>query len=171
MDQPFMGLNTRSLLTAGLIAGIAIGLLSNIPVIACVNCLLLAWVWGGAIGAVYLYRQRENQPPLTMTQGLVIGVVAGVIGAIIGGIASLLLGGLTAAAMTAMETTLGTNNVDIPSFLVSTGFNIIGVILSIVIYAIVGAIGGLIATGLIWKTPSAPMAPPPYNPPPSGPTI
>ncbi len=172
MNQPFMGLNTRSLLTSGLIAGVAMGLLSNIPLIACLNCLLLFWVWGGAIAAVFLYRRYEHEPPLTITQGLVIGGAAGIIGAVVGGIASLLLGGLTAAFAETIAAMSSDRGINIPNYLFSAGFSIIAVIRDIFVYAIVGAIGGLIATGLIWKAPAAPVAPPPtYTPPPAGPTI
>jgi hypothetical protein len=166
MNQPMFGLNSRSLLLSGLIAGIGIGLLSNIPLIACVNCLLLAWVWGGGIGAVYLYRRYENRPPLTLTQGLVIGAVAGAIGAVIGGVASLLLGSLSAAFTTVLNNLAGENGTTIPSYLLNSGFSLLGALFNIILYGIFGAIGGLIATGLIWKAPVLPMPrPPSYTPP------
>lgn len=173
MQPSYLGLNTRALLISGLIAGVGIGLLSHIPLVSCVNCLLLGWVWGGGIGAVYLYRQNEHQPYLTTTQGLVIGAVAGVIGAIIGAIAGLLLGGLTAAFTQAVLSYTGRSDVNVlPNLLVGAGFSVLRLILDIFLYAIVGAIGGLIATALIWKAPVAPLAPPPpYNPPPAGPVV
>jgi hypothetical protein len=164
MNQSMMGLNQRSLLMSVIIAGVAIGLLSRIPVIACVNCLLMAWVWGGAIGAVALYRRYEHQPYLTISQGVLIGAAAGIVGAIIGGIVSLLFSGANAALMQTLSTYAGENGVSIPDFAFSAGFSIIGIFISIILYAIVGAIGGLIATGLIWKIPAAVPPPPPYNP-------
>jgi hypothetical protein len=167
MNQPFMGLNSRSLLYSGLIAGVAMGILSHIPLINCLNCLLLAWVWGGGIGAVYLYRRYEKNPTLSSTQGLVLGAAAGVVGAIVGGIASILLGGLGAAFSQAVDNFVGNNGSAITGFFLSSGFSILRIIRDIVIYGIVGAIGGLIATALIWKAPVA--AAPPYTPPPAGP--
>ncbi len=167
MNQSYMGLNTRSLVPAALIAGVAIGLLSNIPLIACVNCLLFAWVWGGGIGAVYLYRQRENRPYLTIAQGILIGLAAGLVGAVVGGIASLLFGGLTAAFSSTIANLAGDNSRVLPSFLFNAGFSFLRLIGDLFLYGILGAIGGLIATGLIWKAPAAPIAPPPpYTPPP-----
>jgi hypothetical protein len=168
MEQQFMGLNTRSLLISGAIAGAVMGLLSNLPVVACLNCLLLAWVWGGGIGAVYLYRRYENQAAVTNTQGLVLGAVAGIIGAIVGGIASLVFGGLMASFVGLAANSIGDFGNLVSNTLLSTGFQFFAVIRNIFIYGIIGAIGGIIATALIWKTPGSSV--PPYTPPASGPT-
>ncbi len=169
MNQSLWGLNQRSLVMSAIFAGIGIGLLSSIPLVACVNCLLLAWVWGGGIAAVGIYRRYENQTFLNTTQGAVLGAAAGIVGAIVGGIAGLLLGGVSAAAMQALNSYAGQSGVNIPGFLVGAGGSIIGTLVNIVIYAVVGAVGGLIATALIWKAPAAAVQPPPpYNPPPPG---
>lgn len=170
MDQTFVGLNSRSLLLSALIAGVGVGLLSHIPLIACINCLLFAWVWGGGIGAVYLYRRYEHQPFVNTTQGLVLGALAGVVGAIIGGIVAAMFSGLSVATSSFLQNLAGENGSQIPTFLLNSGFSLIGVFVNIIIYAIFGAIGGLIATNLIWKNPPAGVMPPPppYTPPPSG---
>jgi hypothetical protein len=167
MNQPFMGLNTRSLLLSGLIAGVAMGLLSQIPLVACINCLLLGWVWGGGIGAVFVYRRYEKNPPLSTTQGLVLGATAGVIGAVVGGFAAALFGGMTAAFTHALANLVGENGRSITNIFITSGFSLLRIIRDIFIYGIVGAIGGLIATALIWKAPMASI--PPSTPPPSGP--
>ncbi len=169
MNQPSMGLNTRSLLVSGLIAGVLMGILSQIPLIACVNCLLLGWVWGGGIFAVFLYRRSEKNPPLSATQGLVLGATAGVVGAVVGGLAAILLGGLSAAFGQTINNLVGNSGSSLTSFFLSSGFDIFRIIRDVVIYGIVGAIGGLIATSLIWKAPVAPT--PTYPPPPSGPAV
>jgi hypothetical protein len=161
MNQSLMGLNQRSLVLSVVIAGVAIGLLSRIPLIACVNCLLMAWVWGGAIGAVALYRRYERQPYLSTTQGLVIGAAAG----IVGGIAALLFSGMNAAIMQALSSYANESGVSIPDFILGAGFSLFGILLDVVVYGVVGAIGGLIATALIWKAPAAIPPPPPYSPP------
>lgn len=164
-----MGLNTNTLIKAALIAGVAIGLLSSAPLIACVNCLLLAWVWGGGIGAVALYRRFEHRPPLTITHGVILGAAAGVVGAIVGGVLAVLFGGMSAAVNQMLSTYAGEAGTTLPNFLFSAGFSVIGIFINIVLYAIVGAIGGIIATALIWKTPAGPIPTPPYTPPPSAP--
>ncbi len=159
-----MGLNSRSLMFSGLIAGVAMGLLSHIPLVQCLNCLLFAWVWGGGIGAVFLYRRYEKNPALSSTQGLVLGAAAGVVGAVVGGITAAIFAGMNAAFSEALNNLLGNNGSGIFSIFLASGFSLLGIFRDIVIYGIVGAIGGLIATALIWKAPMAPV--PPYTPPP-----
>jgi len=171
MNQPFMGLNSRSLVYSGLIAGVAMGLLSRIPLVACLNCLLLAWVWGGGIAAVYLYRRYEKNPVLSVTQGLVLGAAAGVVGAVVGGIAGAIFGGLNVVFMDALNNLIGSNGSSLTSLFLSTGFSLFGIFRDIVVYGIVGAIGGLIATALIWKAPMAPVTPSYTPPPPAGPAV
>ncbi len=168
MDQQFMGLNSRALMISSGIAGVLMGILSNIPIIFCVNCLLLGWVWGGAIFAVFLYRRNTRQAYLTNQQGLVLGAAAGVVGAIVGGIAALVFGGLTSLLMNQFFSSSQNLGNSIFNSLVSTGFSVLNIIRDIFVYGIVGALGGLIATALIWKTPATPL--PPYTPPPPGPT-
>jgi hypothetical protein len=169
MNQSLWGLNQRSLVMSALIAGVGMGLLSSIPLVACVNCLLLAWVWGGAIAAVSIYRRYENGVFLNNTQGAVIGAAAGIVGAIIAGIASLLLSSVSVAAMESLRAYAGESGVDVPGFVFGAGANIVGTLINLVLFAVVGAIGGLIATALIWKAPVAAVPPPPpYNPPPPG---
>ena len=168
MEQTTMGLNSRSLLLSALVAGVAMGLLSNIPVLACVNCLFFAWVWGGGIAAVALYRRNENQPYLSITQGLVIGAAAGIVGGLVGAVASALLGELATAfsGMVRQYTGEGGQGL-IPNLLLTGGFSLLGGLVKLVLYTALGAVGGLIATTLIWKAPTAPLPPPPtYNPPP-----
>ncbi len=168
MDQTYMGLNSRSLLLSALVAGVGMGLLSSLPLLACVNCLFFAWVWGGGIAAVALYRRNENQPYLSITQGLVIGAAAGIVGGLVGAVASALLG-QAATAFSGMIRGLAGEGGEglIPNLLLSGGFSMLGGLIKIILYTILGAVGGLIATTLIWKTPTAPLPPPPaYNPPP-----
>lgn len=144
------------------------GVLSNLPLIACLNCLLFAWVWGGGIAAVFLYRRSEKGAVVTNIQGLLLGAAAGIVGAIIGGIAAAIFGGLSAAFSALIANAVGDVGNTIGNILMSSGFVFFDVIRNIFIYGILGAIGGLIATALIWKAPIPPL--PPYTPPPSAPT-
>jgi hypothetical protein len=90
------------------------------------------------------------------------------VGAIIGGITAIIFGGLSAAVSNLVFNATGDIGNTVSGFFLSSGFQILDVIRNIFIYAIIGAIGGLIATALIWKAPTPPL--PPYSPPPSGPT-
>ncbi len=167
-----MNMNSRAMVMSVVIAGVVIGILSAIPLVNCLNCLLFAWVWLGGIGAVYLYRRYENVPTTTITNGLLLGGIAGAIGGLVGGLVSLITGGLGAAFSEMVNQLAGQSGVNVPSFLLSSGFSIIGVFTNIILYAVFGAIGGLIATALIWKAPVGPVGPvPPYTPPPAGPAV
>ncbi len=169
------GLNQRALLISAGIAGVVMALLSNIPLINCVNCLLCGWIWAGGILAVFIYRNQEHNPPLDVTKGIIIGALAGVVAAVIGAIFALIFRGLNAAFVTA----LASLNPDVQSFggglgnlIASTSFGILDLIRNIIVYGIFGAIGGVIATALIWKSPATPppaYMPPTPPPPPAGP--
>ena len=47
-------MNTRSFVLSALIAGAAIGVLANLPVLNLINCFLCLWVWIGGLLAVFL---------------------------------------------------------------------------------------------------------------------
>jgi hypothetical protein len=68
-----------------IIAGLAIGTVSGLPVISFVNCCCCAGILGGGVFAYYLYRQEyhEGMPPLESSDGLILGIMAGVIGAFV----------------------------------------------------------------------------------------
>ena len=78
-------MNSRSFFLSALIAGVAIGLLGNLPVLNLINCFLCIWVWVGGILAVFLYRRFEHGGPgLTGGQGAGLGALSGLIGAFVG---------------------------------------------------------------------------------------
>jgi hypothetical protein len=156
-------MNSRSLFLASGIAGLIIGVLSGVPFINIVNCLLCAWVWGGGILAVYLY--QRNEPTALMVkpeQGALLGAIAGVIGAIIVSIISAILGG----ASNAMALSILQNNPQVqeqfgeylPQLAAQGGFSLLGLMCSSVIYAAFGAIGGLIGAAVLKPKTSPPPA-------------
>jgi hypothetical protein len=159
-------MNTRSFLLAALIGGAVMGFLGNIPILNFINCFLCAWVWLSGILAVYLYRRFElANPALSVGQGLALGAVAGVIGAIIGAIVGAIFGGLGAAALvSAMRNMPGYDPSSMDTFtnlVAGGGFSLFALTCNLVLYALFGAVGGLIGTALIWKAPAAlPPAPP-----------
>jgi hypothetical protein len=68
---------------SALFGGIAIGLISGIPVISLVNCCCCAGILGGGVFTYYLYREEhtEGMSPLESSDGLILGIMAGLIGA------------------------------------------------------------------------------------------
>ena len=78
-------MNTRALLISTGIAGVLMALLSTLPFISVANCCLCLWLWTGGILAVFLYRRFAGiQGPITLSQGVLIGLLAGVISAVLG---------------------------------------------------------------------------------------
>jgi hypothetical protein len=149
-------MNTRALLYSGLIAGIAMALLAEVPGLSFINCVCCVWLWGGGILAVYIYRRfAREQPRLSILQGMGVGATAGLIGAFIGAVLNvlfspvhaLILKGLVSAADPETSRILTSiPMLNTPTFLLSLVENL-------ATYLIFGAIGGLIGVALIWKTP------------------
>lgn len=137
-------MNTRSLLIASGIAGIAMALLSNLPVIYLGNCLACLWLWSGGIFGAWLYRHSENS--ITTGQGIVIGVIGGIIGAVLGSILGTIFGGAGLASLLSSESSnaqelFGTTA---GSFTFAGMMSLLGLLINIFIYPLFGAIGGAI---------------------------
>ncbi len=75
-------MNQDSFLKSALIGGVALGVLSALPVLGAVNCLCCAWVIGGGMLAAHLY-VRDSTMPVTLGTGVLLGLLAGVVGAVV----------------------------------------------------------------------------------------
>ena len=153
-------MSTRSFFLSSLIAGVVMGLLSSIPILSAGNCAICLWVWGSAILGVFLYRVFEKQnPTLTIGQGALLGLMAGVFGAIIAAFFSLInLAGM-ADAMKYIESIPGAEQ--LPSSIVDMAVSPASSIISTLLcggpfFLVFGALGGVIATALIWKPKALP---------------
>lgn len=150
-------MNTRSFILSALLAGLFMALFGNIPLLNLVNCILCLWVWLGGALAVWLYRRfQKGGQGLTSGQGALLGAVTGVVGALLGFPLYL----ATARMMNTLFATLIQRLAlegDIPMWFDSDerivaqaiGF----LILDIFVYAIFGAIAGLITANMLWKKP------------------
>jgi uncharacterized membrane protein YeaQ/YmgE (transglycosylase-associated protein family) len=77
-----------SKLQPALLAGVAIGVLSALPVINMANLCCCAWVLFG--GALASYLMQQNHPaPITAGDGAIVGLLAGVVGAVVGTLISI----------------------------------------------------------------------------------
>lgn len=151
-------MNSKAL-TAAAIAGLAIGVLSGLPLIGALNCLLCAWVWGGGIFAVWLYKRNSGDLSVQSSQGAIMGLVAGIIGGLVAGVLSLVFG---AGSMEAITSQMQTQMADLDpaqreqmqmmvDAMASGGLGIIGVCINVAIFSIFGLIGGLIGAATIGK--------------------
>jgi len=149
-------MNTKNLLIASLVGGVAITLLANVPILNFINCLLCAGFWGGAILAVWLYKRLTGS--LTLGQAVAVGTLAGVFAGVLGFLLSFAgLAGAQALMDSYAQFIPSEEAAEPPlSGVAEVAFNLLGVLTTIVF----GAIGGLIG-GAIFKSR------PPATPPPS----
>jgi hypothetical protein len=80
-------MNKKHLLVSALIGGMISIVLSNVPLLNLVNCLLCAGFWVGPIFAVWFYKKQNGS--LMLKHAVAIGALAGVFSGIIGLILSI----------------------------------------------------------------------------------
>lgn len=149
-------MNTRALLISAGIAGVLAGVLSSVPIISLVNCLLCGWIWGAGILAVYLYRRNAGMAPVTTSTGLIIGLIVGIISAILSSLLGLAFGATTAAALSPdqiaqLEEAMGESArvLTDPAAMGAASFFI-----NLIVQPIFGAIGGLIGSAIFKNRPT-----------------
>jgi hypothetical protein len=138
-------MNTKNLWIASLSGAALTTLVSNLPFVGFVNCLLCGGFWGSAIFAVWLYRRLSGA--VTIRQGVNIGLLTGLLAGLLGLILS--FAGLTGAQgflnsaqkFLPADATQGMNAIPAWGALV---FNFLGVVLNIGFGALGGWIGGII---------------------------
>jgi hypothetical protein len=147
-------MNTKELLIAGLLGAIITLLLTNIPFVSLINCLLCVGFWVGPLFAVWFYKRRTGS--VSVSEGIWVGVIAGAIAGVVG----LLLSFVGAAGASGIVNQL---NMLLPAdgqidmggaegAIGGTIFTLIGIFIDIFF----GVIGGLIG-GAIFKNKSQPQ--------------
>ncbi len=145
-------MNNRALLLAGVVGALVMVLLSNVPVLNLINCLLCAGIWLGGMAAVWFYRRQTGQP-LTAGQGAMIGVVAGVIGAILSSIVASVFGADAMQAVMDADPT-GQTRSALGGFVGGTASFLVGLVINIIVYPLFGAVGGAIYAALTGRPTS-----------------
>jgi hypothetical protein len=182
----------ESMLKPALISGVLLGILSAFPVISAINCFCCAWVIGAGILAANLYVKNSAQM-VTLGSGVVLGMFTGIIGAIVDTIFTIPLYLLTRGAGSAWMEQIQEAMNRVPNlppetrqflesiFARNSGagiFVILGGVVSIIVFGLVGMLGGALGVALFEKRkPSHPVNPPldiespnpPYQPPPPPP--
>jgi hypothetical protein len=162
-----------SKLQPAVLGGVAIGVLSSLPVVNVVNVCCCAWVVFGGAMAAYLMQQNHPQP-ISAGDGAVVGLMAGAIGAVVWSLISIPI----AMAMGPfqarfLERLLESAN-DLPpearnvleqmrggmmgGALAGIGF-IISLVFSLCLYSVFGLLGGLIGA-VTFKKDTPPPVPP-----------
>jgi hypothetical protein len=138
-------MNTKNLWIASLSGAAVTTLVSNLPLIGFVNCLLCGGFWGSAIFAAWLYRRLNGD--LNGGQGLKVGLLTGVLAGLLG--FALSFAGLagaqgflnTARTFLPADATQGMNDLPAWGALI---FNLFGVLFNIAFGALGGWIGGML---------------------------
>ncbi len=156
----------RPALTAGAVAG----LLSGIPFVGAGNCVCCLWIVGGAAVAVKLL-VKATKAPLTSGDGAVVGALTGLIAAVVDAIVKIPFQSfnlemaqriLDKAAEMGGQMPAGLDGIfQGASSTLSPGWFLLGLFLSAAVYAVVGALGGLIGISLFAKKAAAAAPPPP----------
>lgn len=168
-----------STLQPALLGGVAIGVLSALPVINLANC-CCAWIlFGGGLAA---YLMQQNSPTrISIGDGAIVGLLAGVIGALIWGVVSVVVNLTLGPFQAAMLQRVMENSQDLPPELRSLFEGLQGgvvfgaawlVIMLVMLFvsALFGLIGGLFGALIFGKDAPPPSGPtftqPPFSPPP-----
>jgi len=159
-------------LQPALVGGVAIGVLSALPVINIANC-CCAWIlFGGALAA---YLMQQNHPePIQIGDGAVVGLLAGVTGAFVWLLLSIPIGFAMAPLQSRMTQQVLQNASEMAPELRSMlesmsggptiGLGLIfGFFLMLVVSTLFGMLGGLFGALMFKKSPP-PVVPPPIPP-------
>ena len=82
LSEEFIVMNDANMLKPALIGGVALGILSALPVVSLGNCVCCAWAIVGGIVAAYLHI-KDSPVRVTIGRGAGVGLAAGAIGAVI----------------------------------------------------------------------------------------
>ncbi len=165
-----------SKLQPALLAGVAIGVLSALPVVNIVNFCCCAWVvMGGALAA---YLMQQNHPePVSAGDGAVAGLMAGAVGAIVGSTLAIPISMALGPFQADMLERILSGTQDMPpefrdildqmrggmgsGMMMGAAF-LFTLMFTLVFYSIFGLLGGLLGAVMFRKNV------PPQPPPPSG---
>ncbi len=161
-----------SKLQPALLGGLAIGVLSALPVINLANC-CCAWILFGGGLAAYL-TQQSSPSRISVADGAIVGLLAGAIGALIFGLLSTVLNLVLGPFQLAMMQRAFENSQDLPPELrammegwqegvILGGAWLMIMVAMLFVSSLFGMLGGLFGALIFGKD-----APPP---PPSGPTF
>jgi uncharacterized membrane protein YeaQ/YmgE (transglycosylase-associated protein family) len=163
-------------LQPALLAGVAIGVLSALPIINIANLCCCAWiVFGGALAS---YLMQQNYPaPIAAGDGAIVGLLAGVVGAFVGTLISIPL----AIAMGPFQAQIfervleGARDLPPEAREVLEGWSTgsalgVGLFFNLLVMLFAGCLFGLIGGllgALIFKKNTPPPLPPPIPPAPT----
>jgi len=145
------------MLVPALIGGAVAGVLSGIPLLNCLCCL---WIIGGAMLASYLLN-KDSPVVLTAGDGAIVGIFTGIVAAVVDAIISIPLAALNREFIANIIEKIGEYADEMPAgwetWLEGGGaattftMQMFGLLISAVIFAALGALGGIIGISLFGK--------------------
>lgn len=165
-------------LQPALLGGVAIGVLSALPVVNIVNLCCCAWVVAG--GALASHLMQQNHPaPINAGDGAIVGLLAGAIGAMVGTVLSVPIAMMMGPFQLQMMERILQGTQDMPpevrsifeqmqggmggAAAMGIGF-IFSLFFSLFFYSMFGLFGGLLGALIFRKDAPASPPPPPLPP-------
>lgn len=151
-----------AMLVPALIGGALAGILTGIPIIDCLCCLWI--VGGGAIAAYFL--SKDSPIALKAGDGAIVGVFAGMVAAGVEFIISIPLAPLEEAFTQRIMEWSMTYTEEMPEFfrsMMESGgmesslpWMLVGLVINVIIFSLLGALGGIIGISLFQKKTAPP---------------
>ena len=157
-----------------LLGGVAMGVLSALPIVNLGNCACCAWLIVGGVLAAYLMQQNHPEP-VQVGDGAIVGLMAGVVGAIVVTVVSIplsmMMGGLQGGFLEQAMANAGDMPPEVREMLegmAATGaVGIMATVVSFFMWLVLGTLFGMIG-GILGAMIFRKNAPPPPPPPPAG---
>jgi hypothetical protein len=140
-----------------LIGGAVAGVLTAIPLIGCLCCI---WMIGGGMLAAYLLN-KDSPAALSTGDGAIVGIFSGIIAAVVDFFVSIPFDAMANDIARGFLDKLAEYSEDMPagfeslmdsgSFGPSIFWNIFGLLIAVVIFSALGALGGVIGMSLFKK--------------------
>lgn len=158
-------------LRPALIAGAIAGLLSGLPLIAAGNCLCCLWIVGGAAMASKLL-SAQTPGLLKAGDGAVVGALTGIVAAVVDTVVKIPFQSFNLAMARRFLDRISDLGTEMPSGFegwldggagfMSPGWTLLGLFFTAAVFAVMGALGGVIGISLFGKKPvlAGPPSPP-----------
>jgi hypothetical protein len=165
---------TSGKLKPALLGGVALGVLSALPIVNAGNVCCCLWVVSGGLLAAYLL-QAEQPTPISAGDGAAVGLLAGLIGAVVWQVLAIPVDLMFGPLMQRFAERVLSSAGDLPenvrpmfeSMRQGTGFGIlrflVGLVFTLVVSVAFSTVGGLIGAAMFAK--KAPAAEPPADGP------
>jgi hypothetical protein len=157
-----------SVLVPALVGGAVAGVLTAVPFVGCLCCL---WIIGGAMLAAYLHAKNSSKS-VTAGDGAIVGIFAGIVAAVVDSLLSLPFQAANREAFLRLRDQFSQLFQNLPSGWdswlerssrgTSLALFLLGLVVTAAVFAVLGALGGIIGASLFGKKTTPPFqgAPP-----------